>query len=110
MNRAPSLRTRLRDRVRRSSTRSSMARATQEDIASLFERTPVRGIEGLRCWGQHFDWSQSQYGIFGTSSGIQALVLAGRGPEASLLREASAVLNSIDDPNSHFQLQRDHLN
>jgi hypothetical protein len=110
MNRAPNLWTGLRDFLRRSSTRSNMARVAQEDIATLFERTPVSGLEGLRCWGQHFDWSQSQYGIYGTSSGLQALVMAGRDPGAALLREASTVLEAIEDPNGRFQIQRDHLN
>src|SRR5579859_3634019 len=110
MSRAPGIRTSLRDRCRRNSTRSSMARSTREEIAKLFERTPVRGVAGKRCWGQHFDWSQSQYGIYGTSSGIQALVMAGRDPQTSLLREAAAVLETIGDPDGRFQCQRDHLN
>jgi hypothetical protein len=110
MNRTPGLRVALADLCRRTSKRSSMARTAQEDIARLFERTPVRAVGGQRCWGQHFDWSQSQYGIYGTSSGIQTLAMAGRDFSSSLTREASAVIETIEDPDSRFQLQRDHLN
>lgn len=101
----------ISERMRSHKTRVNEALAAREEIAKLFERSPVqRPGSNERCWGQHFDWSPSQYGIYGTSSGIQVLVIARRNPDMPLLREARAVMESMEDPQSRFQLQRDHLN
>jgi hypothetical protein len=102
---------RLREVVRLHSSRLLAAKNAREEIAYLFERTPVQRLEtNQRCWGQHFDWSPTQYGIYGTSAGIESLTIAGRSPDSPLLREAKAVIALIEEPTSRFQLQRDHLN
>ncbi|WP_395652826.1 hypothetical protein [Phycicoccus elongatus] len=101
----------LKSSMRRDATRYKFSQSAKEDIAKLFESSTVRVLGGTdRCWGQHFDWSLTQHGIYGTSAGVQCLAMAGRSEDSPLMREADRVLCSLEDPAGQFQASNDHLN
>ena len=83
----------------------------QGRIRELFLNHVVTVDATHKAWGQFIDEeTNNQYGIYGTSAGIQVLTMAGYAPEHEIVAKASRILNEafIDDAaGSKFQRKRD---
>ncbi|MFL5963885.1 MAG: hypothetical protein ACJ757_13440 [Gaiellaceae bacterium] len=85
------------------------AKAAEREVVQLFETAVIAAPGGRRAWGQVFDSPGGQYGIFGTSAGVQVLAPS-YGETHTLVSNATALLDLLDDAGSVFRKKKDHLN
>lgn len=86
------------------------AKQSQGQIQNLFIRNVIQLPGNKRAWGQFFNENSGQYGIYGTSAGLQVLLQAGYSSEDDFVRGSSQVLEEAwsDQRNSNrFFKKRD---
>jgi hypothetical protein len=99
---------RLRAAARAPARRARAASEARIKIVELFENS-IQDVGGHRGWGQDLDSQVSQYGIYGTSAGVQVIVTKD-GENSGVVQDALNLLRTIEDPESLFRKKRDHLN
>lgn len=108
----PPLRYRLRELVSsfiyRGARLDQLVHAADAELVALFERSAQSTRYG-RAWGQVFDWQGVQYGVLGTSAGVQVLEPS-VGNAHGLIADARKLLAQLNQPASEFQRKKDHLN